>query len=195
MSIPEPRLSSAPVIGTMLYPDNLVTSATRDYEMGGIALSDPSRGLQYQPWEFWLVPPNEVRCKPLNDSGDGIPLIATSGEITSISGTFDRNMRPCVAYTEQGTAKLWWYDSVPAMMVVTAFPGATQPRVAHDDKRDGSAATSDIILAYVMDGVLYTREQRDRFELEYLTATGLDGMQLKNFGMTNRLRLQFELGR
>lgn len=182
--------STQPVYSAMLPPDNRVPSALHDYEMGGVALQDPSQGLQVQPWECWLQG-DEVRIRPVGDSAS-VVLFAAPG-IQSLSFTFDRNMNPTVAYMQDGVCRLWWYDSTIPGMTTSTFPGATQPRLTHDDKREVASPWADVILAYVREGSLYYRLQRDRFGVEYLLATGITRGQLRNVGMNRGLRLQFEI--
>lgn len=186
--MPENTLSLQPVNAPYLYPDNLVTGSLRDYEMGGVAIENPSLGLLYQAWTFWLDG-SAIKCGPL--TGGETVLLSVSGA-TSVSGTFDRNMRPSVAYAVGDTGYLWWFDTVTNGMVTTAFPGISEIRVAHDDKRPTADFRSDVIVAYTRAGSLFYRQQRDRYTIERLLATDLVG-QLRNMGMTTALRLQFEI--
>ena len=51
MSLPAGGLSSSVVAADLLEPDNWRRpSLLVDYELGGVALNDPSQGLQVQPW-------------------------------------------------------------------------------------------------------------------------------------------------
>jgi len=187
--MPDNSLSTEPVVTDYLYPDNLVNSADRDYEMGGIAIEDASQGLLYQPWTFWSTDGGPIYCGPL--SGGSEMLIDVSG-VTSVSGTFDRNMRPAVAYAIGDTGYLWWFDATVNEMTTTTFPGISEIRVTHDDKRPTADFRSDVLVAYTRDGNLYYRQQRDRYTIERLLAENLVG-QLRNMGMTTALRIQFDI--
>lgn len=192
MSLPDHVLSSWSVVSDLLFPDNLVPSATHDYEMGGVALQDGTQGLQVRAWEAFLAG-TEIRVRPVGDTGPGT-VVVTGEDIESVSLSFDRNMRATIAYMQAGVCKLWWYDTTVASMVTTTFPGATQARLTHDDKRPTASARSDIILGYVRDRSLYFRQQRDRYTIEYLLAEGVGDIGwLRNVGMNKGLRLQFEL--
>lgn len=187
--IPANSLTSEPILGNYLFPDNLATSKTRDYELGGVALNDPSQGLRVQMWVCELVGNNVVVY------AESVPqtTLFTREGIEEISFTFDQNMNPAVAFVQNGVAWLWWFDSVPSEQVFTEL-GAdyVTPRVCLDDKRKLQSGTSDIILAYVRNENLYFRAQRDRFAVEYLLKSGVGGTLVK-VGMTDQRRLQFEL--
>lgn len=187
--MPENTLSLQPVNAPYLYPDNLVTGSLRDYEMGGVAIEDTSLGLLYQAWTFWSDDGGPIYCAPL--AGGGTLLLDVSG-VTAVSGTFDRNMRPAVAYVIDGVGYLWWFDAVTNAMVTTTFTGIAEIRVTHDDKRPTADFRSDVIVAYTRDGNLYYRQQRDRYTIERLLAENITG-QLRNIGMNTGLRLQFEI--
>lgn len=192
MALPDNVLSSWSVVSDLLYPDNIVPGPLHDYEMGGVALQDGTQGLQVKPWEAFLAG-DEVRVRPVGDVGPGAVVI-TGEDIESISLSFDRNMNATVAYMQAGVCKLYWYDTTISGMTTTTFPGATQPRLSHDDKRPTANARSDIIMGYVREGNLYFRQQRDRYTVERLLAEGVGDLGwLRNLGMNRGLRLQFEL--
>ncbi|WP_444931500.1 hypothetical protein ACJJIF_06910 [Microbulbifer sp. SSSA002] len=191
MALPENSLStlaiSAPFVGGAALPVRDIT----DYETGGIAIRDSSEGLQYQVW----------RARILNDGTDIVLdarevdefTLISGSDITEVSLAFDRNMYPVIAYVEAGTAKLNWYDSSAAEQVTTDWPGIITPRVTLDDKRQLQSAASDVIFAYLKDGHLYYRQQRDRFETEYLLQADVDSDGLIKIGMNRQHRLQFLL--
>lgn len=178
-SIPSP----APFIGARALP---VTGLV-DYEDGGIAIQDPSKGLMYQIWRARVLGNDLVLDAPSVE-----PVAIYSGEdITEVSLAFDQNMRPTVAFVEAGEAKLLWYDSaVPGQVITTLASDVQDPRVSLDDKRQSQLAVSDIILGYLRDGKLYCRQQRDRFQIERLLDEG-PHVGLIKIGMNRGLRLQF----
>lgn len=143
----------------------------QDWELGGVALNDPSQGLTVQVWKFTL----EVD----KDTGDSFvyveapsvakTLLFTGSYMTEIAGAFDQNMNPMVAYIESGTPKFWWWDSTANAMVHTTLPtGSFDLRCSLDDKRRFNVAESDVILSYVRGGSLYYRLQRERYLTEHL---------------------------
>lgn len=189
MAIPEGRLSSEPAEGRYIGAAALASRDLLDYEDGGIGIQDPSEGLDYQVWTARVI-----------NGGTGIGLSADNtpeftlieGEdITHVALAFDANMRPVVAFVEAWVPKLYWYDTQTGELVVTEFPGIQHPRLTTDDKRPWQSGIRDVIFAYQREGGLYYRQQRDRYQAEYLLQESVPGV-LKKVGMTNRLRLQFE---
>jgi hypothetical protein len=162
-----------------------------DYEDGGIGINDPSAGLLYQTWWGWIEM-DGVYLSAANQK-EAINIYESNKLITEISFTFDQNCRPCLAFVEENIPKLiWWDTSVEAQVITTLDTGIVNPRVAMDDKRDKSLSTNDIILAYLRNSNLYYRQQRDRFEVEYLLKTGA-GPRLNKIGMGTGLRFQFQV--
>lgn len=188
--IPEQRLSITPVPGALLGArGSRPVTATHDYEDGGIALNDPSRGLQFQVWEAYLQNNNIVLEAP------GYPptvVYTGAAAITEVSLAFDQNMRPTIAFVEGGQAKLRWFDSVPGQQVVTVLDAnVVNPRVTLDDKHPLGVPDSDVILAYLRLGGLYFRAQRDRYGVEYPLQAEAPAELIK-IGLSDQYRLQFE---
>ncbi|MBX9754169.1 MAG: hypothetical protein K2X80_05415 [Pseudomonadaceae bacterium] len=193
MAFPDNALSSAPQVSGFAGSRALATTKTVDYEDGGIGIQDTSKGLLYQRWRARLIDGHTVLLDAPN-----VPAFALyeGAGITEISFSFDSNMRPVLAFVQAGAAKLRWFDSVVGEQVITEIgAGALTPRVSLDDKRivgsDGYQI-SDVILGYVRDGSLYYRQQRDRFTVERLLATGITKGLIK-IGFSRGLRLQFML--
>ena len=153
---------------SFLPPRNKSQTATKCWELGGIALSDTSEPMQY----YWY---GYVKGKAiyLQRSGvEPIAVLAFAGDVTEMSFSFDQNMRPTIAYVENGVAKLYWYDSSAAKNVLTLYPTITNPRLSLDDKRKFNIGNSDIIFAYVSDhNRLCYRLQRERYGAEHVLLT------------------------
>jgi hypothetical protein len=170
------------------------TSKTIDYEDGGIAIQDPSRGLLYQRWRARLFNAGKVNSY-VDLSAREVPEFVwlTVPNMTEISFSFDANMHPVVAYVAGGLPFLNWFDSTVSAYVTTPLAAdAITPRVSLDDKRElGSNGyqVSDVILAYVRGGNLYYRQQRDRYTIERLLKEGV--APLIRIGFTRGLRFQF----
>lgn len=191
--INENRLSSIAVEADLVSPDNQGVGALYDYERGGVALSDPTQGLNVRDWVCFL---DGSDVKVQTDAEPPI-LIFTQAGIVSLSFCFDQNMRPCVTYETSAGVYLRWYDSAIPSYVTTAFgTGIRTPRVCLDDKRlTQFALKSDIIFAYIRGDALCYRQQRDRFNTEYILQYGIaNSIKLNNIGMNKVLRLQFDLG-
>lgn len=192
--MPNNRLSTTPAPARFSGARAGSTSKTIDYEDGGIALQDPSRGLLYQRWRARLF--NAGRADSYVElSAREVPEFVwlTVPNMTEISFSFDANMRPVVAYVAGGLPFLNWYDSTVAEYVTTPLASdAITPRVSLDDKRELASngyQLSDVILAYVRGGDLYYRQQRDRYTIERLLRTG--ATPLIRIGFTRGLRFQF----
>lgn len=188
--IPLQKLSSTAVAAEFLEPDDIETpSSLVDYELGGVGLNDSSQGLKVRTWRLRLVG-NDVRI-----NADGVPetTLFTRSGITELSLAFDQNMRPYVAFVQNGQSVLRWYDTLAQQQVfLDLAAGTVTPRVCLDDKRPLQVGASDVILAYVLNGNLYFRAQRDRFEVEYLLQEDVGG-RLIRVGMNRKYRLQFLL--
>lgn len=204
MSLPSDVFSTTPVLGQFTGPRALPVSGLVDYEHGGVAIQDPSRGLMYQTWRARVIGRDIFLSAPNTPE---FVAYAGSAIITEVSLAFDQNMRPAIAFVEGGRAKLLWYDSaIPGETVTELAAAVITPRVALDDKRQSQLGISDIILAYLRDGALYYRQQRDRFlveidptadmpeeEREAARAQVAASGGLIKIGMNRQLRLQFML--
>lgn len=186
--LPNDALSSAPVTGVLLTPDSQVQHRLIDYERGGIALNDSTQGIDLQTWTAY-VSGDDIFVAP--ESGGQTLLLHVNG-ISTLSLAFDQNMRPVLAYTAPDGAHLRYFDTITSMTIDAIITGATFPRVTHDDKRISQSGPSDVICAYLRAGNLYYRQQRDRYLIERLLASGVHG-RLRNIGMSTVGRLQFEM--
>jgi hypothetical protein len=152
-----------------LVPDDSLrlNDLLKDYELGGIALNDPSEGLQYQVWDAYYNG-TEIRIHSA-DGYDG--LLVTSSTVTEVALSFDQNMRPVVAYVDDGQTKLLWYDSETAEQITTVIANAKSPMLGLDTKRKEFTDISDVILVYLKGLQVCCRVQRDRFTIEYVAGT------------------------
>ena len=178
---------------SFLPPRNKTASATECWEIGGIALSDTSEPFAY----YWY---GYVKGKAiyLHRSGaEPVTVLAFAGSVTEMSFTFDQNMRPTIAYVENGVAKLYWYDASVAKNVLTLYPNMTNPRLSLDDKRKFNIGNSDIIFAYVTDhNRLCYRLQRERYGAEHTlriddSKTVIAPLKLFEIGMGENNRFIF----
>ena len=193
MALPDDALSTTALQSDLLSPDNAERENLRaDYERGGVALNDPTQGLNVRDWivttdgaSVWVAPYPEGAPQTLMFTGSGI---------TEVSLAFDRNMQATIAFVEQGQCRLWWYDTLDNAMTTTTYAGAMGPMVSLDDKRDIANATSDIVFAYLRAGNAYFRMQRDRYGVEYLLGPVFSSSgRIVQLGMGTNGRLQFKL--
>lgn len=188
--LPDNTHSTIAIPGLFLMPDDRVTTPLSDYEWGGVALTDASQGLMLKVWRCWL----DRYDINLQVEGGPVMTIFQEIDVTEIALCFDQNMRWSVAYIQGGILKLRWFDSVLGQYVVSVFTEARTPKMALDDKRQTHLDTSDMVLAYMRGSTLYYRQQRDRFMVERVLRDNLyPNTKLKNIGMGNKLRMQFEL--
>ena len=179
-----------------------------DYELGGIAIQDPSQGLNVRAWKLW-VDAQGVRIAPLDALGDAVTLFDGAG-ITEVTLSFDNNMMPVVAYLQNDDLKLRWFDlsqSPPQYMTNNFGPGTATPYLAFDDRRQRLIGDSDVMLFYVRDRKVWVRLLRDRWLKEYewadipshagrILAAGMsrgNRMQLK-FAVPPDFMLDLEMG-
>lgn len=177
-----------------LAPDSTVTGDPLiSKERGGIALSDPSEGINTY---VWVSSYDDIAgdIKLTNETTLVESTIITGVlNVTQISFAFDSNMRPSIAYVlATGEAYHYWYDSVIEDYTTTLLPvGTTTPRLCHDDKRFFFVTnnTTDVILGYLLSNTLYFRLQRERYQTDHAIATVSAGTELFNIGMGVNMRL------
>lgn len=189
--LPENRASVIPIAGLFQAPDDQRTSPLIDQELGGVALNDPSQGLRLQTWTLSYQNNVDIVLRPQFGSPT---VLFSASEVSEVALTFDQNMRPIVAYRQEGDLFLRWWDSLASAFTVTNFGEGLSPRLALDDKRESQRGDSDVIFAYIKGSSLCYRQQRDRYETERVLRAGLDAAtRIKAIGMTRNWRLQFEL--
>ena len=175
-------------------PDDL----TNGYEVGGIALNDGTQGLNVRQWYARVQKQEDPEAWLLQVGHASLPwqtVLTRSAEVTELDLAWDNNMRVFLAFVQEGQAYIHWYDSVSAGMVTTALDADVRtPRCCVDDKRVSQTSRSDIILSYLRGTDLYYRQQRDRYQTEYLLAEDLgEDAILVCLGMTTEYRLQWQL--
>lgn len=178
---------------SFLPPRNKLQTALRCWELGGVALSDTSESMQYY-WYGYVR--GQAICLQRSGS-ESVTVLAFAGDVTEMSFTFDQNMRPTIAYVENGVAKLYWYDTSVAKNVLTLYPDMTNPRLSLDDKRKFNIGNSDIIFAYIKDhNQLCYRLQRQRYGVEHVLLTDTtksdeEPLTLTTIGMSRQNRFLF----
>lgn len=172
MTIREHRLSTTVVQSDWISPDERTRSLDEDYEAGPIALNDTSQGLKNQVWHLtWDFASGDFTATPETTGSPQVVLNATS--VTQCSLAFDQNAHINIAYTSGGVAFLYWYDTVADNWTTTQLGSSViTPTLTLDDKRQRQTNSSDVLLWYTKqnpDGStnLYTKEQRDRYLIEY----------------------------
>lgn len=191
--MPENTLSTEPVPGQWLPPDDRPWRTWEDWELGGLAHRDTSKGLEYQDWRAWYEPlTGKLWVQPQVTLSEPI-LVMTQLRASYIGLTFDRNMNLSVCWRIGNVIYLYWFDSLSSTYVTSSWTGGRSPRLTHDDKREEASRWDDVILYYLVEDRLKMRVQRDRFDIEYDLAEVPREMNLYRCGMTNRQRIQLEV--
>lgn len=194
--LPEDTLSTEPVNSAFEGASALPITQWVDYEDGGIAIQDGTLGLLYQVWRAEIKRNKTTGLDEIWIGAEKVDpfLHRTAADITEVSLSFDRNMNLALAYVESDVAYLYWFDTtIPGYRTTTLGADVKTPRVTHDDKRELQSQNSDVILAYLKNGNLYYRQQRDRYETERLLQASVNSPGLVKIGMNKQLRLQFLL--
>lgn len=183
--LPDNMLSSAAIFGGFLVPNRI--NDLIDYEWGGKDLLDASEGMQVKIWTCFY---EDGWIKITDNAGLRYSILEVA-EVTQLGFAFSLSMRVYVTYVAVGRAFFYWYDSTTSAYITTDYGVETiTPQLSLDDVRNSQSGNADVIFAYVRDDVLYTRMQRDRFQIEYEMGAA---NQLVQIGMTNNYRFAFAL--
>jgi hypothetical protein len=198
MAIPQGQLSNPVVQGSHLTPEGRPWNPLVSYERGPIAIEDTSEGLLYQNWtmDYNLLTGDFIATPET----EGAASIAHNvANVRNFTFTFDQAGRISIAYTDDVSTYLWWYDTAAAQTVTTDLgTTAIYPVIYLDDKRASQNSFNDMLLFYCRtEGgdpetwELFMSLQRERFINQYTLATGLERGKLTQVGMTDELRIQF----
>lgn len=180
--------------GRILPPDNKGRSQGVDWE----------RGAQ-QGAEDLTVRDQVWRCRVVGSqvdvSQDGVtwvPALTQSGVVPStVSFSFDLNMRPCVAYKTGGAdAYLYWFDgTIPGYTTLTVAD-VESSYLVFDYPYKGSADGAEVLWFYMVGDVCKYRRQSDRFTVEYTFGTAPAGRRkITGVGMSSNWRLHVRFGK
>lgn len=180
-----------------MVPDNKQSAKGFDYEIGGIAITDPSQGLRVQTWGIRWIGGIVAIFSPTQP--DRI-LFEVENPIKRAALAFDQNMRPSVAFSEDTPEgfrnRLYWYDPTTQAHTFMELPlDAIYPAISLDDTNLEHTSTSDMLLAYINEGGdLTVLRQRDRFLVPYIYPTNLSlGSYVEKVGMNVGNRFQFKI--
>jgi len=197
MAIPQGRLSTIPVQGLILEPEDRPYYGMISYERGPIGIEDMSQGLLYQNWTMtW--DPNTFNLI-LTPETTGNPSIALNvPDITYFTFTFDQSGRVSIAYTTTTSSYLYWYDTALGYTTITDLgTDVSSPTINLDDKRGTQDTVNDMMLWYLKgtpgNYFLYSLLQRERFLIEHLQGTGFTEGNILTVGMGDNLRVHLRL--
>lgn len=189
----EIEISSEPVVAPWIPPTQELVTDYTDFELGGIALSDPSQGLKVQAWRMDYNPFSGQFS--LTNSLGHTQVIHNEAEVVQCSFCFDQNMNYALVYTTSGGGVyLIWFDSSIPGYTTTALGQIFSPRVTLDDKRRLGVPKSDIILMYALDGAIYQAYQRYRYANPAKYTDGYSSnLRIVNAGMAENMRILTQL--
>ncbi|WP_312056811.1 hypothetical protein [Acinetobacter courvalinii] len=180
--LPDNELSTNSVYASFMVPTRV--DPLIDYEWGGNDLNDESGGIQSKLWTGYY----ENGVIKIKAEGVQHDLLAVAG-VTALSFAFDLNMRPAVTYIVADVVYLWWFDTSSGSYTTTNFGSEIiTPQLSFDDHRELFSLNSDIIFAYIKNGRLCIRIQRDRYQVEYDLGAGQALIQI---GMMRNYRFGF----
>lgn len=197
--IPGNRLSTEPVIGNYILNMGVKYSKVLDYKLGGVALYDPSLGLNYQIWRGRVFEAGSVNSHVVLDGRYSPEVFFFSyPNIIEFNFSFDINMRPVAVFIakEQRTdgsedvdynTYVYWFDaSIEGYN--TTFLGNTikTPKLLADN----NYPNNDICLFYWYSDNLCVRYLEERYTIEYVLKRNVPYIDV--IGVTDKMRIQIE---
>lgn len=162
-----------------------------DYEVGGVAINDPSQGLRGYDWTAEFDPADGWVYVWREDQGKAskVAVLQRPG-ITHLGLAFDQNMRVHLCWTDATGSFLWRFSNEAGGMITVPIPGASTPAITLDDHRPERVSDSDIILSYISGTQLCFRVQRELYDVVHATELGT-AAELNAAGMAG-IRFQWE---
>src|SRR5690606_11525370 len=126
-----------------------------DYEMGGIAIQNPSQGYFVSQWFGRVIGETTKEFQLRKDGEDWVTFFTRTGNVTEVAFTFDLNMNTCFAFVEDNVPYMRWFDPAVNQYVIFEFPdNCRSPRLCLDEKRQPLSSNADIILMYIRDDMV-----------------------------------------
>ena len=188
--LPDNELASLQMFNEWQYYYPMTDDLNIAYGQGGVGITDTSEGLRSDLWKLQYSS-NQLH---LGKDGDTLsPVLTVGAGVVKVALAFDSNMRPVYAWQLNPLdCVLYYYDTILGDFTQVTFTDAYSPCLTLDDSRDESSSSRDVIFAYLKDGELCYRQQRDRFLTEYVL-TETDKKHLIRVGLSLGNRLQFML--
>lgn len=159
-----------------------------DYEVGGVALNDPSAGLTGYNWTAEYADGAVYIWREDLGESTKVSILAREG-ITRIGLAFNQNMQPYLCW-EEGDGCFLWYYSPSGAMEMMQIADAVEPCLTLDERRLELVSNSDVILSYRNGTSLCARVQRENFATEHVLAD-IGDSELTGAGMTTGLHMQW----
>ena len=187
--IPGNTFTSTPITGDYLPPVSDTYTPLLETVYGGVNIGDPSRGRLYRLWTI------SYDGTHINVAKQGLApsLILPVAGVKSVSLSFDSNMGVVIAYQTNAGGTLYYYDTLTNAYIYRSFPSTNTSRVAVDQAAPFYNANSDVIYAYTNGTNLCYRQQRDRYNIEYIVGPVYANSILTRVALSSVNRLQFEL--
>lgn len=182
-----------------LYLDSALYDPYICYERGGVDISDPSLGLNFQTWYLRY---EELKFILRSEDGKEFVLKTLNEDInlTKLTFSFDQNMKLAWGYsqkvpnTEINNSTFYWYNTRVDDYDEIKLPNTRDISVKLDDLRLSSNRFNDIILSYIdIEGWLCIRYQRERYLKTIRMLKVPPHSVVTRVGLTRDYRLQFEL--
>ena len=192
--------STISVVGNYLNPKDRVRGLLNAFSIGGVGLSDLSKGPMFQVWELIyiddILDPDYGDLIVIPELVGGPTVIINVSSIVNLGFAFDQNMRIQICYElENGDSCYYWYDtSIPGFTTSQLPDGSSSPRMTLDDPRTRQDFSNDVILGYILGGTLYYRQQRERYDTPRVWAVGVGGGPLNFIGMMDNNRVGYDVG-
>lgn len=156
---------------------------------GGVAIGDGSQGREIQLWTVAY----EAGSINVYDALGVLSFTLAVAGVLSVCLAFDSNMAVTLAYQKADGAYLYFFNSLSGLFDTLQLLGADQSRVAVDKTAIFFSGASDVILVYSLAGVIYWRQQRDRYTIARTVGPVTPGYALRRVGPNLDNRLQIEM--
>jgi hypothetical protein len=192
MSIPDDRLSTSLQPAPFLYWDAVRWEPYTAHAQGGIALQDPSQGLEVQLWRAFYR--GTTVWLQAVQTGEEALLVDTGERSRYLSLAFNQNMDWHLTWEDAEGAKMRWWDTAQNGYATWVEPGARGPGICLDEHRSWNVLRSDVLFFYLKGSKLYYRQQRERFSVEReLGDVPENALAVGRVGMMTNLRVGIEI--
>lgn len=189
MSIPLNTFTAIPVHSQFMAPASDAYQALTMRATGGTAIGNGAAGREIQ---LWSVKYEGTNINVYDAAGVLSFTLVVSGA-TSVCLAFDSNMAVTICYTKSDGSYLYFFNSQSGQFETLFLAGADTCRVAVDKASLFFNTNSDVLFVYSKAGVLYWRQQRDRYTIERTVGAVTGGQSLRRVGPNVENRLQIEM--
>lgn len=189
MSIPLDTFTPVPVVLGFLPPLNEAYLPLYMRATGGVALGDGSQGREIQFFSIEYLAGSIV----VKSQAGAIVFSMAVANITTLCLAFDSNMNVTICYTKADGSYLYFFNAVSGLFETMFLAGANSCRVCVDKPTFFFNTNSDVLWTYSLAGVVYWRQQRDRYTIQRTVGPLTAGQTLRKVGPSLGNRLQIEM--